>query len=600
MTSWCIETRRIPHTTPPAHHLVADRVGAAPQIVGFRNPWASWHKPSVTQVIQGLEWGERDSNDESEKFHGLSADQCSSANGSADAREKFSSTAETFPTGKSSIPWPLSLLRRQNPALLGIQEPDFGFGPRDRARATWLGHAGVLVQLPGTDAHPDPLTLLFDPIFSTRCSPSQLVGPSRYFPTPCTVDELPPIDFVFISHNHYDHLDYNTILALWRRFGSNVHFFVPLGNKAWFTHEDPGIAEENVIELDWWDHADIYLKREGETSPITSDASHAAGENLNSTCIKSDTNSRILRITCTPAQHGSGRTALDANHALWSSWMIEHIDPRDEHDTYRVFFGGDSGYRFHDHKDELLTSKKKSNAGEQSSRSSSLLSSGLISGRNSSSNSSRVSSIASTPKSSNSPIGSPLLLPQDSSNVVKDSRSSKARLRRDDSLSQSSILRRSGILSRQSSKAPKVKYEKYPACPAFLEIAQRLGSPDMLLLPVAVGATLAYLKSFDLLPEWITPVPRLSSGLTGANHMTAADAVRVYREMTRSHRGSRVPVCLAIHWGTFVTGIEEIKETMCHLEAACMNQDVIYSRSYKSSSEHLTFALVNHGQSIRV
>ncbi|WFD42280.1 hypothetical protein MPSI1_000921 [Malassezia psittaci] len=600
MTSWCIETRRAHHTTPPAHHIVADHAGYEPEIIGFRNPWASWHKPSVAQVIQGLEWGERDSHSESKKSQGLSEDQCQSTDTLAEAREKTRPTAETFSIDKSSVPWPLSLLRRHNHIPLETQKPDFGFGPKDRARATWLGHAGVLVQLPGTEAHPDPITLLFDPIFSARCSPTQLVGPLRFFPAPCTVDDLPPIDFVFISHNHYDHLDYNTILALWRRFGSDIHFFVPLGNKAWFTDENPGVAKENVIELDWWDHCDIHLKKKGGNSPSMSDASHAASESSDSTCTQPDTTPRTLRITCTPAQHGSGRNALDTNHALWSSWMIEHTDPRGQYDPYRVFFGGDSGYRFHDRRDELLTSETKGTSGEQPSRSSSLLSSGLISGRNPSSNSSRVSSPATTPKSNISPTSSPTLSPQELKNVISESRSRRARLRRDDSPSQSPILRRGGILSRQSSKAPKAKYEKYPACPAFLEIAQRLGSPDMLLLPVAVGATLAYLKSFDLLPEWITPVPRLSSGLTGANHMTAADAVRIYKEMTRSHQGSRVPVCLAIHWGTFVTGVEEIKETMCHLETACVNQDVRYSRSYESSSEHLTFALVNHGQSIRV
>ena len=122
----------------------------------------------------------------------------------------------------------------------------------------------------------------------------------------------------------------------------------------------------------------------------------------------------------------------------------------------------------------------------------------------------------------------------------------------------------------------------------------------MLLLPISVGATFAYLKSFDLFPDWLSPFPRLSEGLTGANHMTAGDAVTVFKLMTKAHNRARPPVCLAIHWGTFVVGAEEISESIYRLEKACEMQGIRYARTYDAPSDAPTFALVNHGQSIRV
>lgn len=78
-------------------------------------------------------------------------------------------------------------------------------------RHMWIGHASSLIQMEG-------LTFLTDPMFSSRCSPFQSIGRRRYRPPPCSIEELPPIDFVIISHDHYDHLDYNTVCALNKRF----------------------------------------------------------------------------------------------------------------------------------------------------------------------------------------------------------------------------------------------------------------------------------------------------------------------------------------------------------------------------------------------
>ncbi|CAO3679746.1 unnamed protein product [Rhizopus stolonifer] len=166
---------------------------------------------------------------------------------------------------------------------------------QDVIKATWLGHACVLLQING-------FNILLDPIFSERCSPVQFVGPKRYTDSPCQLKDLPSIDAVVISHNHYDHLDKDTIEEL-SQMHPDCKFYVPLGNKAWFTMEDKA---RRVIELDWWEESMLQDK---------------------------------VRLTCTPCQHFTGRGLFDRNKTLWASWCIEGLDGG------KIFFGGDTGYR---------------------------------------------------------------------------------------------------------------------------------------------------------------------------------------------------------------------------------------------------------------
>lgn len=93
-------------------------------------------------------------------------------------------------------------------------------------RATWLGHACFYVEFPGG------LRVLFDPVFSDRCSPVQFMGPKRYTRPPCAIADIPGVDVVVISHNHYDHVDHASVLAL-KKHHPNAHYFVPLGVRAW-------------------------------------------------------------------------------------------------------------------------------------------------------------------------------------------------------------------------------------------------------------------------------------------------------------------------------------------------------------------------------
>jgi N-acyl-phosphatidylethanolamine-hydrolysing phospholipase D len=156
---------------------------------------------------------------------------------------------------------------------------------------TWVGHATFLIQV----SHKNILT---DPVWSDRVGPvGKRVGPRRYSPPGIPWEKLPPIDIVIISHNHYDHMDRETIVRLAKEF--DPIFFVPLRNKQLL--DEWGI--ENVIELNWWESRTV--------DDIT--------------------------IICTPAQHFSQRWLNDRNRMLWSSWVI-----RADHAT--LFFGGDTGY----------------------------------------------------------------------------------------------------------------------------------------------------------------------------------------------------------------------------------------------------------------
>ena len=210
-----------------------------------------------------------------------------------------------------TFPWFHILLRRLRGDFQPIRPPDGGYEkfiaewtvpidlerlsvPADQPRITWLGHASLLLQVDGQN-------ILIDPQLSDHAGPFRLLSAARRVPAPIQPKQLPPIDLVLISHNHYDHLDKATILALLAA-GQNPLFLVPLGLKRWF--DDLGIA--NVIELDWWDS-----RQQGK-----------------------------LRIHFTPARHWSKRTPFDANATLWGGFAIEWPSAG----PWRFLYTGDTGY----------------------------------------------------------------------------------------------------------------------------------------------------------------------------------------------------------------------------------------------------------------
>ena len=157
-------------------------------------------------------------------------------------------------------------------------------------RATWLGHSTVLLELDGR-------RVLTDPVFGERASPFSFAGPRRFHPTPASIDELPPLDAVVLSHDHYDHLCDMSVRALAKR---GVPFVTALGVGAHLLRL--GVPATQVIELDWGEAVDL----------------------------------PGLRLTATPSQHFSGRGLTDRNATLWASFVIQS-------ERHKVFFSGDTG-----------------------------------------------------------------------------------------------------------------------------------------------------------------------------------------------------------------------------------------------------------------
>ncbi len=156
---------------------------------------------------------------------------------------------------------------------------------------TWGGHSTILYQN-------NNLNILVDPIFSKRASPFSFIGPKRYTKSIFNYSNLPNIDLVAISHNHYDHLDLKTVKSLAKKF-PNLLFLIPLGMTDWF--KDNGL--ENTKEFDWWDSIVI----------------------------------QNTKIEFVPVQHWSKRTFFDRNKSLWGGWWFE-----DESKSFLHL--GDTGY----------------------------------------------------------------------------------------------------------------------------------------------------------------------------------------------------------------------------------------------------------------
>lgn len=178
----------------------------------------------------------------------------------------------------------------------GVPDPATPRAVQGEVRATWLGHATFLLQIGSA-------TVLTDPIFSERASPFAFAGPSRFLPAPLSVAGLPNVDVVVLSHDHYDHLDERSVRGLHERFGDDLTWVTPLGYTDWFTAR--GISR--VVELDWWENAEVEI----------------AGEAL-------------LRVDAAPAQHWT-RRGLAVNQRLWASFALRA-------GGRSIYFAGDSGY----------------------------------------------------------------------------------------------------------------------------------------------------------------------------------------------------------------------------------------------------------------
>ncbi len=168
---------------------------------------------------------------------------------------------------------------------------DFDTLPESGLRVTWLGHSTTLVEIDGK-------RILIDPVWGQRVSPFRFAGPKRFFQPPLPLDELPDVDAVLISHDHYDHLDKPTIERL---AGRDLFYIVPLGIGRILA--DWGISWERIRELDWWEYHDL----------------------------------DDLRVRATPARHFSGRSVVihDRDRTLWTGFALS--GPR-----HNLYYTGDT------------------------------------------------------------------------------------------------------------------------------------------------------------------------------------------------------------------------------------------------------------------
>lgn len=164
-----------------------------------------------------------------------------------------------------------------------------------RPRITWFGHSSYLLQVNGVN-------ILVDPVFSGRTSPVSYAGTKAFAGTDVYhIDDLPPVDIMVITHDHYDHLDYTTVVKLSGTVGT---FIVPLGVGAHLEYW--GVPSKKIKELDWWEGITV---------------------------------KNAIHFTATPARHFSGR-GFKRNQTLWASFVLEAY-------PYNIYIGGDSGYDKH-------------------------------------------------------------------------------------------------------------------------------------------------------------------------------------------------------------------------------------------------------------
>lgn len=177
---------------------------------------------------------------------------------------------------------------RETPPYVRVSADRFE-APSD-LRVTWLGHSTLIIEIDGK-------RFLVDPVWGEATAPVTWLGPTRWYPPPLALEDIPDVDAILISHDHYDHLDHPTIVALNDR---DTTFICPLGVGAHLAYW--GVPESRILELDWWEEHDF----------------------------------GAVKLVMTPARHASGRQVFDQNRTLWGGFAL--VGPE-----HRAYYSGDTG-----------------------------------------------------------------------------------------------------------------------------------------------------------------------------------------------------------------------------------------------------------------
>jgi L-ascorbate metabolism protein UlaG (beta-lactamase superfamily) len=194
-------------------------------------------------------------------------------------------------TSDVSVRAPIRQLHTMAPDLALVHDASAGI------RLTWIGHASFLLQ---TESG---INVLTDPIFEDRASPLPFAGPKRHQPPGLTIDQLPHVHMVLLSHSHYDHLSLASLRALYRQAGGPPTFFTPLGVDRWLMRNITAGDAKHVVAMDWWDKASY----------------------------------KGLDVFLLPVHHWSSRTPWDRNETLWGAFALRQPG-------FSFFFSGDLGY----------------------------------------------------------------------------------------------------------------------------------------------------------------------------------------------------------------------------------------------------------------
>jgi N-acyl-phosphatidylethanolamine-hydrolysing phospholipase D len=396
--------------------------------------------------------------------------------------------------------------------------------PRDSLQTLWIGHATFLVQLCGWN-------ILTDPMMSRRASPVSWLGPARYTPPACPVEDLPPLHFVLLSHSHYDHLDERSVRAILakekrdlltphplagsRRFTGTL-WCVPLRLKA--VLECFGVPADQIVELDWWD---AFTPALHDPTAATSGAGAGGAVPLPTTvpntlagviqrgwhrdadaAAAAELHAAAPTIVCVPAQHHSARTPFDRNNTLWAGFVVLAPAP-----------------------------------GPASAASASAASASAAVGTAS------PSAELSLPGSPVGAVGlSSLGDPPENHHLQQQQQQQQHELVQQQQHLRFYFSGDTGYRSVPEGAAANSAVEASAAvCPAFRDIASLYGPMDLALLPIGAYSPRWFMSSFHCTPE---------------------DAVEMHASV-QSRRS------VAMHWGTFPLTDEPIEEPPERLAAAC-------------------------------